>query len=240
MSVLAKAAQLVDVLLSSDGPTKLGTLASEVQLPKSSTHRLVAELVELGIARRGVDGDYRPGYRLVQWGHAADRSLGLRATAEPLMRELSATVRESLHLHVPEGNQRMCVAAVDGPHTLRPVIHLGQLMPLGVGAAGKVLLAYAEPDVREEAWRLADERLRSRWPDPAALDEIREHGWATSVAEMEPGLTAISAAVPTRTGGALAALTISGSTSRMTEERCQDLLPDLLGTVRQIGRTMAT
>ena len=66
MSVLVKAAQVVDVLLASDGPTKLGTLASEVQLPKSSIHRLLAELVELGVARRGDDGDYRPGYRLVQ------------------------------------------------------------------------------------------------------------------------------------------------------------------------------
>ncbi|MFN7150287.1 MAG: IclR family transcriptional regulator [Microthrixaceae bacterium] len=239
MSVLVKAAQIVDVLLRNSGPTKLGTLASEVQLPKSSIHRLLAELVELGVARRGEDGDYRPGYRLVQWGHAADRALGLRAAAEPLMRELSATVGESLHLHVPEGTQRVCMAAVDGPHTLRPVIHLGQVMPLGRGAAGKVLLAYAGSDVRQKAWELADERTRTRWPDPATLEEIRDRGWAKSVAEMEPGLTAISAAVPTRTGGALAALTVSGSTARMSDERCEELLPDLLGTVRQIGRMVA-
>ncbi len=239
MSVLVKAAQVVDVLLRNDGATKLGTLASEVQLPKSSIHRLLAELVELGVARRGEDGDYRPGYRLVQWGHAADRALGLRAAAEPLMRELSAAVGESLHLHVPEGTHRVCMAAVDGPHTLRPVIHLGQVMPLGRGAAGKVLLAYAGPDVRERAWELADERTRTRWPDPATLEEIRDRGWAKSVAEMEPGLTAISAAVPTRTGGALAALTVSGSTSRMSDERCDEILPDLLGTVRQIGLAVA-
>ena len=238
MSVLVKAAQVVDVLLSSDGPTKLGTLASQVQLPKSSIHRLLSELVDLGVARRGEDGDYRPGYRLVQWGHAADRALGLRAAAEPLMRELSAAVGESLHLHVPDGTHRVCVAAVDGPQTLRPVIHLGQVMPLGRGAAGKVLLAYADPDVREAA-RQADQHTHIPWPDPRSLDEIRSRGWATSVAEMESGLTAISAAVRTRNGGALAALTVSGATSRMTEERWQDLLPDLLGTVHEIGRAVS-
>lgn len=240
MSVLAKAAQVVDVLLSSDGPTKLGTLASEVQLPKSSIHRLLAELVDLGVARRGEDGDYRPGYRLVQWGHAADRALGLRAAAEPLMRELSASVHESLHLHVPDGARRVCVAAVDGPHTLRPVIHLGQVMPLGRGAAGKVLLAYAASSVREEAWNLADERTRALWPNPETLEEIRAQGWAKSIAEMEPELTALSAAVPTRTGGALASLTVSGWTGRMSDERCQELLPDLLSTVERIGRAVAS
>lgn len=239
MSVLAKTAQVVDVLLNADGPTKLGTLASEVQLPKSSIHRLLAELVDLGIARRGEDGDYRPGYRLVQWGYAADRALGLRGAAEPLMRELTAAAGESLHLHVRDGLRRVCVAAVDGPHMLRPVIHLGQVMPLGRGSAGKVLLAYADPDVRQRAWEGADKQTRAHWPDPALLDEIRERGWATSVAEMEPGLTAISAAVPNRAGGALAALTISGSTSRMTEQRCEELLPDLLGTAQAIRRAVA-
>jgi IclR family transcriptional regulator, KDG regulon repressor len=239
MSVLAKTAQVVDVLVRSDGPTKLGTLASEIQLPKSSIHRLLAELVELGVARRGDDGDYRPGYRLVQWGHAADRALGLRAAAEPLMRELSTASGESLHLHVADGTHRVCVAAVDSPHTLRPVIHLGQIMPLGRGAAGKVLLAYADPEAQQVAWDEADDRSRELWPAPQVLKTIREQGWAKSVAEMEPGLTAISAAVPTRTGQALAALTLSGSMSRMSEERCRDLLPELLGTAREISRALS-
>jgi DNA-binding IclR family transcriptional regulator len=238
VSVLAKAAQVVEVLLSSDGPTQLGVLASEVQLPKSSIHRMLAELVELGLARRGEEGDYQPGYRLIQWGHAADRALGIRAAAEPLMRELSVTVRESLHLYVPDGTRRVCAAAVDGPHTLRPVIQLGQVMPLGRGAAGKVLLAYADQSVRDEAWNMTDDRARSPWPDSTALHEIRARGWAKSVAEMEPELTALSAAVPTRRGGALAALTLSGSTARMSDERCELLLPDLLGTARKIGLTV--
>lgn len=239
MSVLVKTAQVVDVLVRSDGPVKLASLASEIQLPKSSVHRLLAELVELGVARRGDDGDYRPGYRLVQWGHAADRALGLRAAAEPLMRELSAAAGESLHLHVPDGTHRVCVAAVDSPHTLRPVIHLGQIMPLGRGAAGKVLLAYADAELRQAAWDRADDRSRELWPTPQALDSIREQGWAKSVAEMEPGLTAISAVVPTRSGQALAALTLSGSMSRMSEKRCEDLLPELLGTAREISRTLS-
>ena len=95
-------------------------------------------------------------------------------------------------------------------------------MPLGRGAAGKVLLAYADPTVREEAWRRADERTLGCWPDSAALDEIRAAGWAKSVAEMEPGLTAISAAVPTRSGGALASLTVSGDGVEISEVPTDD------------------
>lgn len=239
MSVLAKTAQVVDVLVRNDGPTKLGTLAAEVQLPKSSIHRLLAELVELGLARRGEDGAYRPGYRLVRWGHAANRSLKLHSIAEPLMRSLSAKVGETLHLHVPEGSHRVCIAGVDGPHTLRPVIQLGQIMPLGIGAAGKVLLAFAATPVHDEAWASATDRARAIWPSAEKLAEIRERGWATSIAEMEPELTAMAAAVPTPTGGAIAALTIAGATTRMTESRRQEILPHLLATVRTIGEAAA-
>lgn len=128
------------------------------------------------------------------------------------------------------------------PYVLYDLTHSAVWVGLAAVAQflpGVLMAPYSGALADRHAWELADELSRTRWPTPAALDEIRERGWAKSVAEMEPGLTAISAAVPTRMGGVLAALTVSGSTSHMTDERCEELLPDLLGTVRQIGRALA-
>lgn len=239
MSVLAKAAQVVEVLLNAAGPTKLGVIADQVALPKSSAHRLLAELVNLGMVRRLEDGQYTVGYRLVRWGHAAERLVGIRTVAEPVMRELCCQVNESVYLHVLEGSHRVCIAAVDGPHTLRPVIRLGQIMSLGLGASGKLLLAYADEEVRKDAWAQATEQVRTYWPDDARLRQIRGQGWATSVAEMESGLTAVAAAVPTRDGSALGALTVAGSTARLPEDRCTALLPLLLTAAHEIAGAVA-
>lgn len=238
MSVLGKAAQIIDVLNRNVTATKLGAIAEQVGLPKSSAHRLLAELVTLGLVRRVEDGAYIVGYRLVQWGHDADRALGIRPTAEPIMRTLSAAVNESVHLHVPEGSHRVCVAGVPGPHTLRPVILVGQALPLGAGASGKLLLAYADDRVREEAHRTAEPRVASAWPSDELLAEYRAQGWATSVAEMETGLTAVAAVIPTRSGGVLGALTVAGATARLPEERCDDVLPLVLDAARDIARAM--
>ena len=238
MSVLEKAAQVIDVLNRNLGPAKLGVIAEEVGLPKSSAHRLLNEMVGLGMARRLEDGNYTSGYRLVQWGHAADLALGIRQAAEPIMRRLSDEVAESVHLHVPEGNHRVCAAGVPGPQTLRPVIRLGTILPLGVGASGKLLLAYATDRARAEARQQADDATEASWPDEAQLATLRERGWATSTAEVESGLTAISAAVLTRTGEALGALTVAGASTRMPAERCTDLRPLVVASAREIARAL--
>jgi DNA-binding IclR family transcriptional regulator len=238
VSVLAKAAHVIDVLNRNVSPTKLGAIAEEVGLPKSSTHRLLNEMVALGMVRKLEDGIYTPGYRLVQWGHAADLALGIRQVAEPIMRRLSDEVRESVHLHVREGSHRVCVAGVPGPQTLRPEIQLGQTLPLGIGASGKILLAYADDRVRSLARQVADARAESLWPSEAELALMRDRGWAMSESEMERGLTAVSAAVPTRDGSALGALTVAGATARLSEERCADVRPRVVAAAHELAHTL--
>lgn len=238
MSVLVKAAQVIDVLNRNVAPTRLGVIADAVGVPKSSAHRLLAEMVDLGMVRKLEDGNYTAGYRLVQWGHAADLALGIRQVAEPIMRRLSDEVAESVHLHVPEGDHRVCAAGVPGPQTLRPVIRLGTKLPLGVGASGKLLLAYSDQRVRSLARQIADQRAEELWPDEQEIALLRARGWATSASELESGLTAIAAVVPTREGGALGALTVAGATARLSEERCAEVRPRVVAAAHEIARAI--
>jgi DNA-binding IclR family transcriptional regulator len=238
VSVLVKAAQVIDVLNRTRVPTKLGVIADEVGLPKSSAHRLLNDLASLGVVRKLEDGNYTPGYRLIQWGQAAELALGIRQAAEPIMRRLSEEVAESVHLHVPEGSHRVCAAGVPGPQTLRPVIRLGQVLPLGAGASGRLLLAYADDRVRTEARQQADDRVEASWPEESELAMLRERGWATSTGELESGLTAVSAVVMTRTGHALGALTVAGASARLPEERCAQIRPLVVSAARELARTI--
>ena len=229
MSVLEKSAQIIDVLGHAEGPVRLGAVAEAVALPKSSTHRLLGELARLGLVRTRGSGHYTLGYRLVQWGALADSRVELRAAAEPAMRRLSEAVAESVHLHVPDGLERICVAGVPGPHLLRPVIDVGTARRLGKGAAGKLLLAYADPGARARI-----EQQDGGAPTEAQLDEIRERGWAASVGELEVGLSAWAAVVLAPDGRALGALAVSGATSRLTVERGPGIVERLLAASREI------
>ena len=148
MSVLEKASDLIDCLGQAGEPVTLAHVRSALAMPKSSTHRLLGELAALGIVRRTNDGRYSLGPRLLYWGEAAAETFELRAVAEPPMRSLRDEVGESVHLYVREEDSRICIAAVEARHELRPFIQLGRPLPLRAGAAGKVLLAFADEHIQ--------------------------------------------------------------------------------------------
>ena len=134
---------------------------------------------------------------------------------------------ESVHLYIRDEDTRICIAAVGARHELRPFIQLGRPLPLRAGAAGKVLLAYADEDIQRQELQRAEadvERLpNAPGPDLARqLDVVRAERWATSIGERENGVAAAAAPVTDSTGRVVAALCISGPTTRLTKDRLEE------------------
>ena len=235
MSVLQKAAQVIEELGSVDGPMRLGAVAEAVSLPKSSTHRLLTELAELGLVTRCADGQYAIGTRLLRWGQLANRHVGLRAVALPIMTGLRDRMHESVLLTVREGTNRVAIASVDSGQLLRPVMPLGTRSPLGRGASGIVLLAYSDEWVYGEVQQQLTEEERRTLLTPRQLRTIRQRGWAASDSSMESGLSAVSAAVLDEQGGIIAAVTLAGARARMPKDRLQTLVHPTVEAAREIA-----
>ena len=224
MSVLEKASDLIDCLGRAGEPVALGYVRSALGMPKSSTHRLLNELAALGIVRRTDDGRYSLGPRLLYWGEAAADTFDLRAVAEQPMRRLRDEIGESVHLYVRDHETRICIAAVEGRHELRPFIQLGRPLPLRAGAAGKLLLAFADPETQRAELRRAraDDGQLPNAPGARLaeqLEQIRAERWATSVGEREEGVSAVASPVVDSRDRVVAALCISAPTTRMGEQR---------------------
>ena len=228
MSVLEKASDLIDCLGQAGEPVTLGHVREALGMPKSSTHRLLGELAALGIVRRTEDGRYSLGPRLLYWGEAAADTFDLRAVADQPMRRLRDKLGESVHLYVREHDTRICIAAVEGRHELRPFIQLGRPLPLRVGAAGKLLLAFADDEVQalELQRALADAPTMPNAPGPRLpeqLERIRAERWATSMGEREEGVSAVATAVVDSRDRVVAALCISAPTTRLGAERFEEM-----------------
>jgi DNA-binding IclR family transcriptional regulator len=239
MSVLEKASELIDCLGRAGEPMTLGDVRSELGMPKSSTHRLLNDLAALGIVRRTQDGRYSLGPRLLYWGEAAADTFDLRLVAELPMRRLRDELDESVHLYVREHDARICIAAVEGRQVLRPFIQLGRPLPLRVGAAGKLLLAFADREVQE----LEIERARAEAnTKPNALgprlgeqlEQIRTERWATSMGEREEGVSAAATAIVDATDHVAAALCISAPTTRLSGDRFAELRQPLENCAAEI------
>ena len=243
MSVLEKASDLIDCLGQAGEPVSLAYVRSALDMPKSSTHRMLSELAALGIVRRTEDGRYSLGPRLLYWGEAAAETFDLRAVAEPPMRRLRDELGESVHLYVRDHDTRICIAAVEARHELRPFIQLGRPLPLRAGAAGKLLLAFAD----EEVQRLELRRARAdgeKLPNaPGArlagqLERIRAERWATSVGEREDGVAAAATAIQDSRARVVAALCISGPTTRLTTERLTEIHKPLQDCATEVSRLL--
>jgi Bacterial transcriptional regulator len=73
---------------------------------------------------------------------------------------------------------------------------------------------------------------------PTDLESMREQECATSVDELEVGLSAVAAPVRGARGGVIAALSISGPTLRMTEARIRELRPILISEAGALSRRL--
>ncbi len=240
MSVLAKATEILDLVAESPEDATLTAIAQRLGQPRSSTHRLLSELVELGLLFRVGTANYVPGPRLTRWAEVAGGANDIVRISKPTMIRLRDAEGESVHLYVRQRDRRVCVAAVEGNFELRHFTEVGKPLPLSVGASGKLLLAFADPATQAlELRRVARAPVSARAPGidelTAQLEEIRVTGWSMSFGEREEGLAAAAVPIRNPAGTVQAALAISGPTGRLTAERLVDLRPQLAAAADEIG-----
>lgn len=240
MSVLEKATQILEIVAESPDAATLTSIAQRLGRPRSSTHRLLSELVQLGLLYRVGGANYAPGPRLARWGEAATGTSDIVRVSKAAMVRLRDAVGESVHLYVRQRDRRVCVSAVEGSYELRHFTEVGKPLPLSVGASGKLLLAFADAaTVAQELRRVANAPLSPRAPTleelTAQLDEIRDTEWSMSFGEREEGLAAAAVPIRNRAGAVHAALSISGPTARLTAERLVGLRPQLSATAHGIS-----
>lgn len=210
--MLDRCVTLLDLL--ADGPRTLRSLSAASRLPRPTAHRLLVALETHRLVVRDADGAFRLGPRLTELAAVAGPELDLASLAGPVLDRLHRVTGESVQLYVRSGDHRLCIAARDAGTGLRDSVPVGALLPLGAGSGGKVLLAWSgEP--------LGQHGGGARGLGPAGqpdgeLAEVRDRGWAASVAEREPGVASVSAPV-FRAGVLLAALCVSGPVSRLSE-----------------------
>jgi IclR family transcriptional regulator, acetate operon repressor len=213
-----RAAQLLVRVVESAQPPSVGELAERAGLPKSTTSRLVSALERQGLVQRlGERGRLTAGPVLLRYAHR-DGSSTLVELAAPSLRRLADVSGETINLAVPGVGGVEHLAQEDTAHFVGVTDWVGRKVPFEQAANGKVFLAFNTPS-----------------PE---LASIRARGVATSIDELEIGLTALAAPVLGAAGDAIAALSISGPTARLNGERIAQLAPRLIDEANQLARRL--
>ncbi len=206
--------------LSSGGPANLAGVVEGTRLSRPTAHRLLSALeTHHLVSRRG--GGYVLGARLLGWGAGAVGADFVEG-ARPVLERLRDRVGESAQLYVRDGESRVCVASVERVGGgLRDAVPVGAVMPLDRGSAGKVLLAWSGNGATGKV-------------STGELDDIKERGWAESVAEREAGVASVSAPVFGPGGELLAVISASGPISRLGEHPGERLAEGVVAAAREL------
>jgi IclR family transcriptional regulator, acetate operon repressor len=201
-------------------PRTVADLVSALELSEAEIAPLIAALERHGLVRWDSGGaQVRPGPAPLRFARSGAHREDLVEHAGPSMRRLADESGETVNLMVPTTAGTEAIAQEEGRHLLGVTNWVGRDIPEHASAAGKVFLAHGVADVPARLVRRTDRTI----VDPEALERdletVRARGYATLVDELEPGLSVVAAPVFDAGGGVVAALAVSGPTSRLPEHR---------------------
>jgi IclR family transcriptional regulator, acetate operon repressor len=227
-SVLRRAVGILDIFSPSDSFLPLAEISRRSRLPKTTTHRLAAELVELGLLERGQYG-YRVGLRMFELGQLAPRMRWLRERALPWLEDLQASTSMTVNLAVREGLDVLYIEILSPLRGMRLPSRIGARLPAHSSGLGKVILAYSEPLITDEVLqggltRFTQHTIQS--PDRllATLSDVRREGVAIDDGETVRGVLCLAAPVFGSDGQLIAAVSVTANSTRRRLDRAEPLV----------------
>jgi DNA-binding IclR family transcriptional regulator len=223
-SVLGKVFAILDGFGHDDQGVTIGDLVARTGLAKSTTHRLLRELIAHGAVDTNEAGRYHLGLRLFELARLVPTVTDLREAALPFIEDLYEATHETVHLGVLDGLEVVYIERIAG-HGASPVpTRVGGRMPAYCTSLGKAMLAFAPEETLNQ---LASSNLTARTPYtitvPAVLRQelrrIAESGVAFDREEARIGLVCVAAPVFGADGRVAAALSVSGPSPRMKPEQ---------------------
>jgi DNA-binding IclR family transcriptional regulator len=195
--------RLVAVLEAFDGDhdrLSLSEVSRRANIPLTSTHRLVAELLARRILERDDTGQLSIGLRLWELASRAPRTVGLRELALPFLEDLYEATHENVQLAVRDGTELVFVERIAGRGAVNVRTQVGLRFTLPATGVGLVLLAYADTETQDDVlagrlttftpYTIVDPRRLRR-----ALAEVRRTGVAISDRQVTDDALSVVAAV---------------------------------------------
>ncbi len=225
LRTLRKGLEVLEAFNMGSGDLTLTELSRRLQESPTVVFRLVRTLEEHGyVVRDPASKRYSLGLRIWEIGRKALGRLGLTDLGRPVLKWLTEVTGETSYLAVVRGTDTIYVDVVEGSEALRVYAEPGFRVPLYLTASGKAILAFSGSDLARDVIRAGMKRLTpttitSARALRARLDEIRRTGLSVNQGERRPDISAVAAPILDRTGECIAAIGVSGPSSRFTEER---------------------
>jgi DNA-binding IclR family transcriptional regulator len=219
----------------------VSALARSAGVPRATALRLIRTLESEGLLIRLAERDrVLLGPELVRLARQVDMGTVLREVAGLPLGTLSEAVGETVTLSVVAHDGDLdVVAQISGPQHLVPRSWLGGRFPLHASSSGKMLLSTC--DDQRLAQLLAGplpavtpHTITSRRALRRELDQVRAQGFATTVDELEEGLSGVSVGIFGDEGALVGTVNVSGLSQRLDAAARERAVEHIRSVVREI------
>ncbi len=240
LQALDRAFAVLDLLAGSNTALGLAEIAEALGLHKSTAHRFLMVLERHRMAERTQAGKFRLGLRLCEFGSRAIEQFDLRDRAQLHLKLLVAEVEETAHLCILEKTHVVYIDKQEPERSIRMTSRVGASSPVHCTAVGKAILA-TMPRARVEALlpdlvleQFTRRTMTSRDALLKELERTTRRGYAVDDEEREEGVRCAGVAILDGRGEAVAAVSISGPSFRVTMQKIPAIAGKLMHCVRGI------
>lgn len=213
-------------VLSPDRST-VTELAAAADVPVPTAIRILKTMEKCGFVRRNPDGSFGHGPAAIRMAVQLDPQGAIGRAIRTAAQELSDKFNETTAFFMQDRNERVCVESVESTREVRWVCPVGQRMPVHLGAAGRVLVAFGMSDQRAA--------------DPGSADlevaAIRAVGYATTERESTNDSWGIAAPIYEQ-GIFYGALACGIPVSRATPELRTELIEACVSAAASVSEGM--
>ena len=208
---LEKGLDIIELLSTEERGLSQSGIARRMRRSVGEIFRMLVVLTERGYVVQDADTDrYSLTTKLFEVANRTPLINRLTALAGPIMRRLTHTVNQSVHLGIITSDKAIIIVGqVDPPGNTIMSVRLGARFDLWRASTGRVILAFSEEETLREFFAtvpvpedMTEDRLRKEFA------EIRARGHEITDSFTARGIVNIAAPVFDHTGIAVAGLTV--------------------------------
>ena len=241
MNSIEKSIQILNYLSNAGRSVGITELSSKLLFPKSTIHRMLKSLVSYSLVDQEKEtSKYRLGMRVIEYSNSFYNSFDFRQIAKPILKDVCRETKLTTFLTTWYNSKGICIDSItpSRDENTHLFVEIGKEMPFHSAASAKILLAH-QPS--EDIKRIINEKTLPKYTsrtivDPKKLEEhlsgIRHKGFSICNEELEEGIKAISAPVKNINREAIASITITGLSRRISSSNIKKFINILVDSAQ--------
>ncbi len=242
-NAVLKALDILDLLGRAPEQLRLMDIALQLDLPESTTHRLLASMAEKGyVQQREHNGPYSLGWKIVTLARSLGTESRLVQEVRPYLEQLLREVKQTVNLGVLNELQVAYLDCLTPNHAVALYTPPGLLVPSYATSLGKALLAHLPPPELEAMLSrlrlepLTPRSITSRSALEAALDEVRRQGYAVDRGEFHRDVLCVAAPILEPGGRAIASVSVTARAADVAANWEEQTAPLVVKAAQEAAR----